>query len=292
MIIGAHISMAAGPHEAVEYALSVGCECVQVFAKSPRQWRAAAPDPERGAQFIRSREAAGGLPAFTHTAYLINLSSLDDEARDRSARALADELVRGSVLGAQGVITHVGTAPDGDRESAARRAGSSLAHALAIASESCVPPRLLLENSAGSGTSFGCDVSELAGCVETSGAGVDRIGICIDTCHAYARGYALGDVEGWIGLRTEIDEQLGFDALGAIHANDSKREQGSRVDRHAWIGDGLLGTAGFEAMFEVLGTSDVPVMLEMPGEAPEKDAVNIARLKELRSAVARGPRSL
>lgn len=292
MIVGAHVSMAGGPREAVEYAVSVGCECVQVFAKNPRQWRAAAPDHGRGREFVLARESVGGMPAFTHTAYLINLSSLDDDARERSAYALADELVRGSVLGAQGVITHVGTAPDGNREAAAVRAGESLAKALSVASETCEPPRLLLENSAGSGSSFGCDVSELAGCVAASGVGIDRIGICIDTCHAYARGYDLGNSTGWSGLVSEIGGLLGIDALGAIHANDSKREQGSRVDRHAWIGDGMLGMSGFEAMFEVLGDSDVPVMLEMPGEVPEKDAVNIARLKELRSAVARGPRSL
>lgn len=287
MIIGAHVSFSAGPDKTIEYALSVGCECIQVFAKSPRQWAAPPFPPEKGMAFREACEWVGGMPTFTHTAYLINLSALDDEARRRSAFALADELVRGSLLGAQGVITHVGTAPDGDRLAAARRAGESVRLAYDVAAESCDPPRLLLENSAGSGTSFGCDVMELAGCIDVAGLTPREAGICIDTCHAFARGYALDDDQGWMALVAEVESELGMAALGALHANDAKRERGSRVDRHAWIGEGEIGVAGFTAMMRALGDCAVPVILEMPGEVPVKDSRNIELLKELRSAVAR-----
>jgi deoxyribonuclease IV len=219
---------------------------------------------------------------FTHTAYLINLATDDEVLRERSVAALADELVRGATLGADGVVTHVGTDPLGNPHAAADRVASAVLAAFELAGPAADGARLLLENTAGAGRTFGGDIGELGACIARSGLPSERLGICLDTCHAFAHGMPVDTAAGWHELVSAIEKECGIERLGLIHANDCMFERGSHRDRHAWIGDGHIGTAGFLAMVCEPQLADTPACSEMPGEIPTKDVTNIARLKGLR----------
>ncbi len=284
MLIGAHVSVAGGFKNGLDYALEVGAECIQIFAKSPRQWRGPTPNAAAGAAFSAACRDAGFGPVFTHTAYLINLSTTDEELRAKSVIALADELVRASLIDAAGVVTHVGNDPGGDRASAAVRAAGSVRAAFELAGEAGAETRLLLENTAGAGRSFGCDFGELAQTIDATGMPHERLGICLDTCHAFAHGFDLTDEAGWDATLGEIERVLGMERLGLVHANDCMFERGSHRDRHAWIGEGHIGDEGFRAMLCDPRLGGVPLVTEMPGDVPVKDTTNLGKLKALRES--------
>lgn len=284
MLLGAHVSVSGGYLKALDYALQVGCECVQIFAKSPRQWRGPAIDPEAAEEFARARREAGFGPLFTHTAYLINPATSDPVLRDTSIHALADELVRGSLLGASGVVTHIGNDPDEDPHAAATRVGEACVRAFELAGGDECRTRLLLENTAGAGRTFGSNFEQLGECLEASGLPQERLGVCLDTCHAWAYGLPVDSAVGWREVVNGISECCGIGRLGLIHANDCLFDRGSRKDRHAWIGDGFIGRAGFEAMVCVPELASVCAVTEMPGEVPDKDKENLKRLSELRAS--------
>jgi len=286
MLLGAQISVAGGYDKALEYALSVGCECIQVFAKSPRQWRGPAVDVRAAEEFTRMRAQLSFGPVFTHTAYLLNLSTTNAELYEKSVVALADELTRGSVLGAAGVVTHIGNVPDDDREAAIERVARAVIRAFDLAGETACTTRLLLENTAGAGSTFGRTFAEIGQSIAATGLPSERVGMCLDTCHAFAFGYPVHTEDGWREVAGKIEAEVGFDRVGLVHANDCKFAIGTNHDRHEWIGDGHIGTPGFEAMVCVPGLVNVPAVIEMPGDVPEKDVINIARLKGLRERCA------
>jgi deoxyribonuclease IV len=281
---GAHVSIASGYEKTVDYLVALQAECAQIFAKSPRQWQGPPPNPEAVARFRELRAERFSAPVFTHTAYLINLATDEAVLRERSIAALADEIARASLLQADGVVTHVGTAPDGDANAAAKRVGEAVAMAFELAGEAWPGTRLLLENTAGGGTTFGCGFEQLGESIAASGLGPDRLGMCLDTCHAFAFGFALDTPDGWRSAVRDIDASVGLERLGLVHANDCLFERGSRRDRHAWIGDGFIGTEGFKAMVCTPELDGVCAVTEMPGEPPEKDEINLARLREIRAA--------
>jgi deoxyribonuclease-4 len=276
--------VSSGYLAALDYAESVGCECIQIFAKSPRQWHASPIRRDAAEEFVAARQARDFGPVFTHTAYLINLASADAELWDRSVVALADELLRGALLAASGVVTHVGSDAAKDSVAAARRVASAIKSAFEIAGPEAAEMRLLLENTAGAGNSFGGAFDELAACIESADMPTARLGICFDTCHAFAYGMSVHTADGWAEVLREMDSTCGLERLGLIHANDCKFERGSHRDRHAWIGDGEIGADGFSAMVGSAALSGVAVCTEMSGEVPEKDVVNIDRLKAMRAA--------
>lgn len=282
MLFGAHVSTSKGLDAAVDYAVSVGCECLQLFAKSPRQWRGKPIDPDNAAAFLAARERHAFGPVFTHTAYLINLATTDPVLRARSIQALADELVRGAVLGADGVVTHLGNDPDDDPALAAARVADAVIEAYAAAGEGASTTRLLLENTAGAGRTFGSTIEQLCDVMDHAALPPERLGICFDTCHGFAYGYPVDTAEGWREVVDTLHTRCGVGRLGLIHANDCLFERGSRRDRHAWIGEGHIGSQGFAAMVRTEELAGVAVVTEMPGEVPDKDRVNIERLATLR----------
>lgn len=287
MRFGAHISVSGGYSKALDYAESVGCECIQIFAKNPRQWRGPALDPVAAEKFAEEREARGFGPVYCHTSYLINLASENPELWEKSVAALADELVRAGLLRADGAVTHVGAAKDGD-EACARRVSTGITRAYDLAGDVGARVRLLLENTAGAGSTFGGTFEQLASAIEGTGMRSDRLGICFDTCHGFAQGFELHTAQGWRDTVDALDAQIGLERLGLIHANDCLFERGSHKDRHAWIGDGHIGEAGFEAMICVPELAGVSVVTEMPGEVPDKDVENIRRLSDLRKRCIEG----
>lgn len=282
MIFGAHVSTAKGLPAALDYAASVGCECLQLFAKSPRQWRASHIDTGAAEVFRSMRADRGFGPVFTHTAYLINLATDNEDLRRKSIIALTDELTRASILGADGVVTHLGNDPAGDPAAAASRVADSVHAAYSALSPGVPAVRLLLENTAGAGRTFGSSFEELGVVIEAADLPAETLGVCFDTCHGFAWGYDLATPGGWEVTVESLSTHVGVDRLGLIHANDCMFERGSRKDRHAWIGRGLIGRDGFTAMVAHKELAGVPVVTEMPGDIPEKDSINIETLKSMR----------
>ena len=281
MIFGAHVSVAAGYPAAVDYALSVGCECMQVFAKSPRQWNARSLDAAVAATLGARRAEVGMGPVFVHTAYLINLGSDDDALWARSWQALADELARGEMLGASGVVTHVGTRSKSAPENTAARIARGVD--LAWGASGAEKTRLLLENTAAAGTTFGDGPEELGAVLHGLKTAAGHVGVCLDTCHAHAAGWNLAEPAEWDRLLGAFESCCGM-PIELIHANDCAYAFGMHKDRHAWIGDGTIGIGGFAHMVAEPRLASVAVITEMPGEVPDKDAENLRRLKSLRDA--------
>lgn len=281
MLIGAHVHVAGGYPGAVDYARSVGGECMQIFAKSPRQWQCRATDPGV-ARLFRARLAEVGMgPVLVHTSYLINLGSCDDALWERSWRALSDELDRAELLGATFVVTHVGTAYKGSPEKTAHRIAEGVDRAWADSAGRNV--RLLLENTAAAGTTFGDGPEELGEVLDLLQHADGHVGVCLDTCHAHAAGWDMAKPEVWTALIDRFEQCCGM-PIEALHANDCVFGPGMHKDRHAWIGDGTIGYEGFAAMFDEPRLAGLPVVIEMPGEVPVKDEENISRLKRLRAA--------
>ena len=311
MLFGAHVSTAKGYADMARYAQETGCECVQVFAKSPRMWNAKPIPDKRLAEMERLRAEGAIGPVLTHTSYLLNLSGSKDELREKSTFALADELVRASLLGAECANTHLGTsdeqAPEDARAAdeavsdearrAAVRAGEAIARAWNLAEQelACIEERegravgrtcLLLEDTAGAGSVFGSSVAQLAACIEESGLGPERVGITIDTCHAWAAGYDVSGKQGWDDLVGVIDELVGLERFRWVHANDCLRGRGEHIDRHAWIGHGCIGVEGFAAMVADPRLAHLNVACEAPGSLPAKELFNVGILRFLREGSA------
>lgn len=281
MLIGAHVGVGDGYAASIDYAESVGCEAIQVFAKSPRQWRAKSIDPDVARAFRERRAASEVAFVCTHTAYLINLGSEDDALWVRSWQALADELQRAALLGADATVTHMGTNRTGDLGLGARRIADGIQRAFEAAPSGV----LLLENTAGAGTTFGNGPEEIGAVLGIlDGDWRQRLGVCLDTCHAHAAGWDLSHVDGWNGFLGGLESCCGPGRVHVVHANDSTFEVGAHRDRHAWVGEGTIGPDGFAHMFADKRLATAAAIVEMSGDVPEKDVVNVSRLKELRAA--------
>lgn len=300
MLVGAHVPTMGDYRKMAAYAAEVGCECVQVFSCSPRSW-AVPPVSEKTLAQLAGLRAPGASPAcppmLVHAGYLINLAADDPEQREKSCSSFAGELVRACALGARALNVHTGSSKELARAEVPARIAGVVARAREMAAEQAGETAahfpVVFEDTAGAGTTFGTTVAELAAILselEALGRPAEEAGVCIDTCHAWAAGYDLSSAAGWDALLGEIDELCaaggahagGLARLAWIHANDCKFERGSRKDRHEWIGRGCIGLAGFAEMTRRPELAHVNVVTEMPGEAPEKDAVNVALLKRLR----------
>lgn len=278
MRIGSHIRTGGGLAVAAAYAASVGCETIQIFSKSPLNWRSRLHDEDEAASFRTALSKHGITLAATHGAYLTNLASADRDLWERSIDALVDEMRRAEHLTAPAVVTHLGSAPD-RRADACRRAAEAVTRAL-VRTEG-ISAGIYLENSAASGSTIGGSTDELLAVLKAIPTSLrHRTAICIDTCHAHASGHDLKTRTGWRRLLGPI-EQEGV-RVPLVHANDAKFGCGSHRDRHAWIGEGTIGYEGFSLMFEQEVMQGSDVITEMPGEAPDKDVINVARLKALR----------
>lgn len=282
MLIGAHISTAGGYKKMAAYAQEVGCECEQIFAKSPRQWKAKPLTTEAISEMKEIETSHEIGPLFTHTSYLINLTTNNEELYEKSILALADEITRGSELGAVGVNTHMGSVPDGDIDAAVKRAIAGIERAFDLAGgPDKVNTAILLENTAGAGTIFGGNVADVVRIVNEIDLPYNKIGVTIDTCHAWAYGYDVAHAQGWEEIASQL-EPIGLDRWLLVHANDCMFPRGSHKDRHAWIGEGEIGAEGFKYLLHMKEVEHACMVTEMPGEAPQKDIVNIDLLKKLR----------
>jgi deoxyribonuclease-4 len=278
-LIGAHVSTAGGIHRAFDRADELGCESLQVFVKSPNQWRGKALADEDVAAY-RERQAQDGQPVIAHAAYLINLASPKADILKNSIAALTDELARCHRLGLRGLVLHPGGHLGAGLEAGIELVARSLDAVLA--SPETGDARVLLENTAGQGTALGSRFEELARIIALTD-GKDRLGVCLDSCHAYAAGYDVATPDGYEATLEAAEATFGLARVEAVHLNDSKHPLGSRKDRHENIGEGLIGEGFFARVLADARLADLPMVLETPlGDDDEGHARDMERLRALR----------
>lgn len=295
MLIGAHVPTLGDYRKMAAYAAQVGCESIQVFASSPRSYAVPPLSARSRAQLDEARRAAArGASAFpkmlVHAGYLINLASDDPEQLAKSRDSLAGEYARAHAMGADALNVHAGSSKGLARGEVAARIAETVVAARAIAGPEARTLPIVFEDTAGAGDTYGTTMGELGAILrelERRGVPQSEAGVCIDTCHAWAAGYDVATHDGWSRLLDEVERLCGgLQRLRWIHANDSKFGRGSRKDRHEWIGRGCIGAEGFRDMVTRPELADVDVVVEMPGDPPEKDAANIALLKAWRDGGA------
>ena len=279
MLIGAHVSPAGGPANAVKRGEERACRSIQIFNQSPRAWKARVYTDDEVAAFHEAMDGSTVEALVIHAVYLLNCASEDAELRDKSLEALKVALNSGAKLGAVGVVLHPGSALKGDVDEALKRAAKVIKEALKE-SEKCP---LLLEDTAGAGGTLGRSFEELASLLELAG-GQKRLGVCLDSCHLFASGYDVRTRESLGKVIDEFDRVVGCDRLQALHVNDSMTELGSNRDRHANLGDGEIGVEGMIAFLSEPRFEGLPVIFEGPGrEGKNVEPVDIAWAHDLRS---------
>ena len=282
MFIGAHVSTNGGVDKAINRAIDIGAECMQIFAASPRMWRVSAIK-DKPLQNYREKMAESGLgPTIVHAKYLTALGSPNPELVEKSRTSLAEELTQTERLGALGLVFH----PASHRGAGLDAVFQQFVEGVNIVLDAAPGDALLmLETSAGSGDHIGSKFEELGRLIKA----IDnpRVATCFDTQHVWASGYNIVSKDGLDETMEEFDREIGLDRLRSVHANDSMRERGSSVDRHDNIGEGLIGRDGFVNILSHPAFADVPFYLEVPGfEKDGPDKPNVDALKAIREEVS------
>ena len=283
-ILGAHMSIAGGYDKAVERAAQCGCDCVQLFTRNNRQWRANAISPEQSDRFGRSLLQRRISHPLAHASYLINLASPSDALWQRSVDSLVMELQRAEALEIPYVVVHPGCATGTSVEAGLARVVRAIDESHARTQGLRV--KCLLETTAGQGVSLGGRFEHLATILDGVQA-PDRLGGCFDTCHVFAAGYPLNSLRDYRATMKRLDAAVGLAMVKAFHLNDSKRELGSHVDRHAHIGRGQLGPEPFAHLLNDARFRRVPMYLETPKGHDGGEDWDVLNLRTLRGLVRR-----
>jgi deoxyribonuclease-4 len=272
------MSIAGGLHRALLAAQQHGCETVQLFTGPPRQFPTASPLPEEAVRtFRRTLRQTRLRRLMAHDCYLINLASPEPELYRKSIEGFIVEVQRAEALGLRYLVMHPGSSTDGDEQEGLARVAQALDEVHARCPGYRV--RVLLETTAGQGNSLGHRFEHLARILELV-ADPGRLGVCLDTCHVFAAGYALAPEAEYRATLKEFDRLIGLKRLRAFHVNDSLKPRGSRVDRHAHLGEGCLGLEPFRLLVNDRRFRDRPMVLETPKEN-DMDAVNLKTLRDL-----------
>lgn len=279
-VLGAHVSVAGGVDRAPGRAAEIGAAVFQIFTGQPNRWADPVLTDGRAAAFRAEANRVGTAYAASHDSYLINLASPRPELWRRSADSFRRELERAALLGLNAVVTHPGNATDGDRPSGIERNAAGVAEAL-----EAVPagPRVLLELTAGAGTSVGGTFEDLARIIRlVPEPHNDRVGVCFDTCHAWVSGLDLRD--DFDGVWMRADDTFGVHRVELFHLNDAKAPFASRLDRHENIGGGTIGVEPFRRLMNTERFHGVPKILETPkgDDGVSADRRNLAVLRGLR----------
>jgi deoxyribonuclease-4 len=275
------MSIAGGCHKALLAAREHNCATVQLFTKSSNQWNAKPFTDDDLATFRKTLAESELQWPTAHDSYLINLASPADALWRKSVEAFVIEVERAEALGLSYLVTHPGSATDGNEEAGLER----VARALDEVHERCAGAkvRVLLETTAGQGNCLGHRFEHLARLLELVQK-PERLGVCLDTCHVFAAGYGLVTPAEYRATIKEFDQVVGLDWLRVFHVNDSLKPQGSRVDRHARLGAGCIGLEAFRQLVKDKRFKDRPMILETPkeeGENKDMDTVNLGTLQSL-----------
>jgi deoxyribonuclease IV len=285
-LLGAHQSIAGGYYKAVEAAAALRMECVQIFTKNNNQWNAKPLSEEDVKTFREALVTTGIRMPCAHDSYLINLASPQESLWTKSLDAFVIELERAEALGLAGLVMHPGSAVGACEEEAIDRIVAALASALVKTKGFAV--EIWLETTAGQGSSLGHRFEHLRAILD--GLAMNpRVGVCVDSCHLFAAGYPLTKPDDYAATMARFDEIVGLKRIRAFHLNDSKREFGSRVDRHEHIGKGHLGREAFRNILNDARFEGIPMYLETPKgvvNGRSLDARNMATLRKLAGPTA------
>ena len=278
MIFGAHCS--GGVKGALDNAVEIGADAVQLFAQSPRMWRFPEHDPAVLERFRSRREETGMGAVLVHSLYLCNLAAPDPAIYSKSVQTMRSTMQASCAIGADGVVFHVGSHLGSGFEAGLERVVPALRQVLELCSETTW---LLIENSAGAGGTIGRSLEELAALVDALDRH-PRLGICLDTCHLYVSGVDVTERTVLDASLTELDRTIGLDRLRAVHVNDAATPLGSNRDRHANVLEGVLGEE-LGVFLSHPSLQGLPAVMETPG--PDKHGPDAAELKKVRDLHAR-----
>lgn len=276
MRLGIHIPISGGLPLVVERGKALGCQTVQIFSRSPRGGKGRVFSNAELALFRQGIAEAGISPLVVHVPYYINLASPQAHIRENGIELLCEDLERAGTLGADYLVTHTGKCLEAGETQGLQWVAEAVTRAVSRVNNRVA---LLVENMSGAGTEVGYRLAQLAEIVKESDSA--KLGICLDTCHAFAAGYNLKDAAAVDKFVLEFDQVVGLDRLRVIHANDSYFPFHCRKDRHMHIGKGYIGLEGFRAMVNHPDLQDLPFILETPEKVPEDDVQNLNTMRSL-----------
>ena len=277
MRVGFHVSIKDSLDSAVDSAVAEKCDAFQIFTRNPRGWKFSSLDKEEVEKFREKLDQSGLHLAVTHMPYLPNLSCPEDELYEKSVASLVAEVDRCVELGIPLLVTHLGSHLGRGREIGLKRISDALNEATKHASGNF---QICLENMAGTSNSMGSKFEEVREILD-SVRQKERMGVCLDTCHAYAAGYDLHVEKAVEKTLAKFDEVIGFDKLKLVHLNDSENGLGSGLDRHEHIGMGYIGTSGFKALLHHKAIRDLPGILETPIDDRRENGKNLEVVRRL-----------
>ena len=289
--LGAHLPLGRGMIRAAERAAAIGADTFQIFTDNPTAWRRRAAPPAELPAVAARIEALGLVPLVVHASYLINLAGPPGEAWDASVELLAGELRVAPTFGASIVNVHCGSHLGAGTEDGLARLGEGIARAVGLAAPEGAL-RLVLELSSGSGTGVGTVPAEIATAIDAAEAGgvePDRLGVCLDTAHAWGAGHDVGTIEGVDRLVADLDRTIGLRRVRLVHLNDSRSERGSRTDHHEHLGAGRIGVAGLRRVLTHPDLAGVTYILETPGMDDGYDAIDLERARAIAAGAVLEP---
>lgn len=259
MRFGYHVSVSGQASSAITRGVEAGCDCIQIWPSSPRQWKPHPATEEEAKAFREARRAAGIDPVIYHGIYLVNLAAPDGGIHSRSIASLVASLEKADAMGVDAVVTHTGNPQEKSEAWALARIAGAVNKVLSATKNAM----LLLETTAGSGSSIGHTFEQLGRILDEAGR-PERLGLCLDTSHIFAAGYDIRTRAGLDAAIDEIERFIGIERLKVLHLNDSKAALGSRVDRHAHIGEGEIGLKGFIEIVNHPALKKLPGLCELP----------------------------
>ena len=277
MKIGAHVSISGSIELSIDRALEIGCDTFQIFTRNPRRWFSKELSSEKIERFRSKLKNSSLDPVFSHIPYLVNLASLELEIWRKSVTMMTEELKRCDILDIPYVVTHLGSAKKAGKELGISRVISTINH---IFEDYSGKTKILLENTAGKGDKLGNNIEEICQILLQINK-FDSIGLCFDTCHAFASGYDLRKEAVIDNLVSEIQDLVGIKKLLCIHSNDSLFDLGEGRDRHEHLGLGKIGDLGFHNLLKNKKLNEIPFICETPVDNQRDGKVNIKYLRDL-----------
>ena len=275
--LGVHTSIAGGLHLSLERAHALGCTTIQIFSHNPRGWEVKQILEEESNKFKIIRRKFNISPVYIHASYLINMASWDRHLKNKSIDLLIIEMDRADVLGADFVILHTGSASGRDKDLSTKGALNALRE---VSQSGQWRARLLIENTAGKRGDIASDLMSMSEILHGEGGNFIS-GICVDTCHAFAAGYHIDEIEGIQRFVHDIENYIGPDHVKLIHLNDSRGDVGSGIDRHEHIGFGKIGTRGLKRFIRFPLFQDIPLILETPKKKESDDEKNLKMVRKM-----------
>ncbi len=280
-LLGAHFSISGGLHKSFDHADKYHCTAMQIFTQNSHTWKIRELEKVEIEKFLKRKKESGVKTVVSHAGYLINLAGSDPEKREKSFQSMRGELIRAELLQIENLVLHPGSHIKTSVEEGIERIAESIN--LLLNDKSLGNAAILFETTAGQGDSVGHRLEHIQQIIERIDQ-KERVGLCIDTCHVFAGGYDIRAKGGYNDFVYEIDSRFGIESVKCIHLNDSKKDVGSRVDRHEHIGEGLIGGKAFELIMKDSRFAHASKIIETPGEKDGLDMnkINFGKLLSFR----------